>query len=184
MDSVFIKRVLSGDCDAFEHFVSKYKDFGFALSYSVLKDSFSAEEAVQKSFIKAFEKLHTFRENATFKTWFGRIIINESLREINKYKESNVIKNISEEEISDVDFTLNNLIHKERKFLISEVFKNLSHEESLILELYYLKEFTIKEICKVTDWSQSKVKMLNLRGRKNFYHQMRIILKHEMKDVL
>ena len=184
MDSVFIKKVLSGDCDAFEHFVSKYKDFAFALSYSVVKDRFSAEEAVQKSFIKAFEKLHTFKQNATFKTWFGRIIINESLREVTKYKESNDIKNISEEEITEVDFTLNNLIQKERKLLISKIFKNLSYEESLVLELYYLKEFTIKEVCEVTDWSQSKVKMLNLRGRKNFYYQMKIILKNEMKDVL
>lgn len=184
MDSVFIEKVLSGDIDTFKYFVSKYKDFAISLSYAILKDKYLSEEAVQKSFIKAFEKLNTFKQHASFKTWFGRIIINESLSEVANCRKNTSLENISELEIVEVEYLLSNMIQKERQFIISKVFKKLTYDESLVLELYYLKEFTINEICEMTEWSQSKVKMLNLRGRRNFYHQMKIMLKHEMKDVI
>ena len=184
MDNIYIKKVLNGNIDAFKYFVSTYKDFAYSLSNSILKNNYLAEESVQEAFIKAFNKLNTFKQNASFKTWFGRIIINESFRRINKKGESYDFEEISEIEVADIEYSLNSLLKKERQYYISEVFSQLTHEESLVLELYYLKEFSIKEICSMTDWSPSKVKMLNLRGRRNFYYKLQSILKSEMKKVL
>ena len=184
MDSIYIKKVLSGNIDAFKYFVETYKDFAFSLAYSILKNNYLAEESVQESFIKTYDKLNTFRHNSKFKTWFGRIVINESLRKIKKKHSIENFENTSEIEISDVEDSMNKLLNNERKFYIDKVFENLNHEESLVLELYYLKEFSIKEICTMTDWSSSKVKMLNLRGRQNFYAKLKDILKSEMKKVI
>jgi len=86
MDSIYIEKVLSGDTEAFRFFVKTYKDYAFSISYSVLKNTYSAEEAVQESFIKAFQNLSSFRSDAKFKTWFGRIVINESLRKLDSNK--------------------------------------------------------------------------------------------------
>jgi RNA polymerase sigma-70 factor, ECF subfamily len=184
VDSIYIKKVLSGNIDAFKYFVETYKDFAFSLAFSILKSNYLAEESVQESFIKTYDKLGTFRHNAKFKTWFGRIVINESLRKINKNNSIDNFNKISEIETSDVDDSMNKLLNNERKFYIDKAFENLNHEESLVLELYYLKEFSIKEICAMTDWSSSKVKMLNLRGRQNFYAKLKDILKSEMKKVI
>ncbi|MFO7657989.1 MAG: sigma-70 family RNA polymerase sigma factor [Bacteroidales bacterium] len=184
MDSIYIKKVLSGNIEAFKYFVETYKDFAVSLSYSVLKNNYLAEESVQESFIKAYDKLSTFKQNAKFKTWFGRIVINESLRRIKKNDTGLDFNEISEIEISDVECSMQNILDEERRFYIDKVFESLTNEESLVLELYYLKEFSIKEICSMTDWSPSKVKMLNLRGRKNFYVKLQAILKSEMKIVL
>jgi len=184
VDSLCIKKVLSGNIDAFKYFVGKYKDFAFSLSYSILKDKYLAEESVQESFIKSFEKLSTFKKNAKFKTWFGRIVINESLKKVRE-KNTNLNDNdISEIKISDIEYTMNNLLKEEQKIYINKVFESLPHDEALILELYYIKEFSIKEICSMTDWSSSKIKMLNLRGRKKFYTKLQFLLKSEMKKIL
>ncbi len=184
MDSIYIRKVLSGNIDAFKYFVETYKDFAFSLSYSILKNNYLTEESVQASFIKSYDKLSTFKHHATFKTWFGRIVINESLRRIKKNDASPGVNDISDMEISDVECSMNNLLNEERRFYIDKVFESLTHEESLVLELYYLKEFSIKEICSMTDWSPSKVKMLNLRGRQIFYVKLQAILKSEMRKVL
>ena len=184
MDRTYIKKVLSGNTDAFRYFVETYKDFAFSLSYSILKNNYLAEEAVQDSFIKVFDKLHTFKHHAKFKTWFGRIVINESLRKVTKSDESLSDDDISKTEITSIEHTMKDLLTEERKSYITQVFESLTYEESLVLELYYLKEFSVKEICAMTDWSPSKVKMLNLRGRKNFYTKLQLILKSEMKKVL
>ncbi len=184
MDNIYINKVLSGNIDAFKYFVSTYKHFAFSLSFSILKNDYLAEEAVQESFIKTFDKLNTFKENAKFKTWFARIVINESLIKVRentiRYKESD----ISEQEIEDVENSLNNLLSDERKFYISEVFSKLPYQESLVLELFYLQDFSIKEICSITNWSMSKVKMLNLRGRKNFYEKLKEMLNLEAKEIV
>jgi RNA polymerase sigma-70 factor (ECF subfamily) len=184
VDNFYIRKVLSGNIDAFAYFVETYKDFAFSLSYSILKNNYLAEETVQESFIKTFDNLNTFRQNAKFKTWFGRIVINESLRRVTRNDTSFNVNEKPETGISDVDHSMDNLLKEERRFYIDKVFESLSHEESLVLELYYLKEFSVKEICLMTDWSPSKVKMLNLRGRKNFYEKLRALLKVDMKKLL
>lgn len=61
MDNIYIRKVLSGNIDAFKYFVETYKDFAFSLSYSILKNKYLAEESVQESFIKAYDKLGTFK---------------------------------------------------------------------------------------------------------------------------
>ncbi len=183
MDSIYIRKVLSGDTEAFRYFVNTYKDFAFSLSYSILKNNYFAEEAVQEAFIKSFEKLASFRKDASFKTWFGRIVINESLRKVNK-KNVLSVNDISEDIIKVVDDTVETLNKNEQKVLISEIFDLLQPNESIVLDLFYLKENTIKEIKEMTSWSESKIKMLLLRSRKSFYSKLSKILRNEMEDIL
>jgi len=183
MDNIYIKKVLSGDTEAFRYFVNTYKDFAFSLSFSILKNRYIAEEAVQESFIKSFEKLASFRKDASFKTWFGRIVINESLRKINK-KTALVMDEISEDLIKTVEDAVETLSKNEQKVLISDVFDLLQPNESIVLELFYIKENSIKEIVEMTTWSKSKIKMLLLRGKKSFYNKLSKMLKNEMEDIL
>ena len=183
MDNIYIEKVLNGDTEAFRYFVNTYKNYAFSLSYSILKNNFLSEEAIQESFIKCYEKLSSFRKDASFKTWFGRIVINESLRKVNK-REVLPIEDISEDLIQTAENTLESLNNNEQQTLISEIFDLLQTNESLVLELFYIKENSIKEIMELTDWSESKVKMLLLRSRKSFYKKLSIILKNEMEDIL
>jgi len=185
VDDFYINKVLNGDTNAFKYFVETYKDFAFSLAYSILKNEYLAEESVQESFIKAYDKLSSFNYKAKFKTWLGRIVINESLRKINKKNQP--IENfdsLSETEIAKVDDAMNKLLIEERQFYINLIFENLNHEESLVLELFYLKEYSIKQICSMTGWSDSKVKMLNLRGRQSFYVRLKHVLKSEIRKIL
>jgi DNA-directed RNA polymerase specialized sigma24 family protein len=64
------------------------------------------------------------------------------------------------------------------------VFDLLQPNESIVLELFYLKEKSIKEIVDLTSWSESKIKMLLLRGRKSFYSKLNKMLKTEIKYIL
>ena len=184
MDSIYIEKVLNGDTDAFRYFVNTYKEFAFSLSYSILKNEYLAEESIQESFIKSFENLKIFRKDSSFKTWFGRIVINESLRKAEmKKRETISVDKISESEIEFVEDSLLSIKNKEQKFYISAVFEILSPKESLVLELFYLRENSINEINELTGWSKSKIKMLLVRGRKSFYYKLNKILKTEVKEI-
>ena len=184
MDGIYIQKVLNGDTDAFSYFVSSYKGYAYSLSYSILRNSYLAEEAVQEAFIKAFENLQTFKRESQFKTWFGRIVINESFRKSKSEKLSVSPDDLPETEIVSIESTLETLLRKERSFYITMALEQLKAEEALCLEMYYLKENSIKEICEMTGWTASKIKMALLRGRNNFYISLKILLKNDLKEIV
>lgn len=185
MEQIYIGRVLNGDTGAFRYFVHTYKDYAFKLSYTILKDQFLAEESIQEAFILAFEKLSTFKNDARFKTWFSRIVINQSLQKFKANKPGKQCTiSISESEFKELDDGLQIISQQERKKYITKTFKLLAANEALALELFYLQEYSLIEINEITGWSASKIKMLLLRGRKSFYGKLKFLLKTEVKDIL
>ena len=48
-----------------------------ALAQRVLRDHDAADEATQRTFVHAYERLRTFRGEASFGTWLHRIAMNE-----------------------------------------------------------------------------------------------------------
>ena len=185
MDDLYVDKVLNGDVESFRYLVNTHKNYAFSLSFSITKDTYYAEEAIQEAFIKTFENLSSYRRDSKFKTWFGRIVINESLKRVDKKSKVTLsIDNVSENFIKTIDDTLSSVDVKERKELISNVFESLQPNESLVLDLFYLKEHSINEIIELTGWSKSKVKMLLLRGRKSFYNKLSKVLKYKLEELL
>jgi RNA polymerase sigma factor (sigma-70 family) len=177
MDDIYIKKVCAGDRDAFRYFVSKYKDMGFTVAVSVVKDAFTAQEVVQDAFIKAFRNLPSFSNRSSFRTWFYRIVVNEALMRLKKEKREliNYTDNIADEAVDET--TLAALKEEEQVHLINEALQKLPSKESLVLRLFYLQEESIKEVCEVTGWSESNTKVLLHRARKNMLMIMNQLMK-------
>ena len=91
MDDIYMDRVLSGDVEAFSYFVKTYKNMAFNLSISIVKDEQYAEEVTQDAFMKAFTGLKSFKRTATFKSWFYRIVVNESFLQLRKLKKTRIL---------------------------------------------------------------------------------------------
>jgi len=168
MDSVYIKRVLDGSTDDFRFFIRKYKDLAFSVAVSVVKNEFDAEEVVQEAFIKAFKNLSSFRGNSGFKTWFYRIVINESFKRLEKAKKDILLPSGQDlPETEDFTDTFRGLNVDEQKVLVTESLKKIPANESLSLQLFYLEGNSIDEITNITGWSEANVKVILHRARKH-----------------
>ncbi len=66
--------------DAFREIVSRFQDFAYACSYAVLGDFSFAEDVAQEAFITAWQKLDQLRQPEAFPGWFRRIVLNECHR--------------------------------------------------------------------------------------------------------
>lgn len=64
-----------GDREAFNWLVLAYQDRVFNLAYRMLNEETAAEDAAQKVFLNAYQKLCTFR-GGSFKNWLLRITAN------------------------------------------------------------------------------------------------------------
>ena len=61
---------------AFETLVGEHTDSLYRFARSLVRDSAAAEDLVQETFLRAFEKRHTFRGDASPATWLHRILHN------------------------------------------------------------------------------------------------------------
>ncbi len=88
-DSIFVRRVLSGDKDAFEPLVERYKGMVYAQVVGRTGNFDSAEDIVQATFVEAYRQLKSLRDPARFRAWVRGIAMNLS-REWNRKRKQNV----------------------------------------------------------------------------------------------
>ena len=75
-DQTWIDRAIEGDARAFEHLYRKHAGRVYALCLRMTADPALAEELAQDAFVRAWEKLDTFRGNSQFGTWMHRLTVN------------------------------------------------------------------------------------------------------------
>lgn len=78
-ETELVSRARSGDYDAFERLVKSCERRVWAIAWRLVGDREEAENIVQGAFLKAMEALDSFRGEAGFCTWIGRIATNEGL---------------------------------------------------------------------------------------------------------
>jgi len=180
MDEIYIEKVLNGDIDAFKYFVNQYKDKAYNVALSILKNEFDAKDAVQEAFILAFRKLETFKGKSKFFTWFCRIVINESVKKANERdRELNVSNEIPDIAVGEATLSLFSMEEDQQKYFIDLALKSIPSKEALVLNLFYLEEYSVQEVSSLTGWSDSNVKVILFRARKNMYSELSKLLKTE-----
>ncbi|MEM6512637.1 MAG: RNA polymerase sigma factor RpoE [Pseudomonadota bacterium] len=75
-DSQLVKRVQSGEKDAFDLLVLKYQHKIVNLVMRYVRDPEQALDITQEAFIKAYRALPRFRGDSAFYTWLYRIAVN------------------------------------------------------------------------------------------------------------
>lgn len=185
MDDPFLERLRKGDLNAFSQMVEEHQNFAFSVAFRVVKKDEDAEEVAQDAFVKAYRSIGTFNGRSKFSTWLFRIVYNTAVSRVRG-------KRLQYESIEDhhesidclaVRSAMDDLEAKERREIIDAVLDALPHDESTILALYYLEEFTVKEISETLELSTSNVKVRLFRARKRFYAQTVSLLQEEV-DVL
>lgn len=97
-DIPLVRAANNGDISAFEELVKRYERKLFRIARNVMHNTEDAEDVVQSTFLKAYQHLKQFQENAKFSTWLIRIALNESFMGIRK-------KRSIREQSLDGDFT-------------------------------------------------------------------------------
>jgi RNA polymerase sigma-70 factor (ECF subfamily) len=163
IDFEYIKKVCDGDAESFRFFIVKYKDVLFTYASTILADRHLAEEAVQDAFLNAFRYLKAFRKKSSFKTWLIKIVINEANK---KRKQINPKVILSEHFNENLIWTNESPEINDNVQLIRYALNKLDSDKSLALRLFYLDEYSIKEISQLTNWGTSKTKVTLHRAKK------------------
>lgn len=171
LDIFYLDKVLGGDKEAFRYFIKEYQQMAYSIALSILKDKHHTEDVVQNAFIQAFRSLRSFKREAKWSSWFYKIVVNESLKFLNKNKKKAKILEHSLAQNSDsttTNLAIDQIAFSEKKEKINKALTLMKPKEALVLKLHYLHELALNEIVEITGFSLSNVKVLLHRARKNF----------------
>lgn len=80
-ERLIVQRARRGDSSAFEQLYRNHVNRVYALCMRMTGNPAEAEELTQAAFIRAWEKLWTFRGSSAFGTWLHRLTVNVVLTE-------------------------------------------------------------------------------------------------------
>jgi RNA polymerase sigma-70 factor, ECF subfamily len=78
-ERLLVAQAKSGRSSAFGKLYELHRVRVYHTAFRILRNRQDAEDAVQRSFQRAFTNLRRFREDSTFSTWVTRIAINDAL---------------------------------------------------------------------------------------------------------
>ncbi len=75
-DVALVQRAREGDYDAFELLFERHRLLVYRFAYQMSSRRDDAEDIVQEAFVRAYQNLHRYRDEAKFTTWLLRIVTN------------------------------------------------------------------------------------------------------------
>ena len=171
-DAELIAKVLQGDAASFEPLVKKYLPRVFATARRYARRESEIEDIVQEIWMKAFQKLHSFRGEAPFEHWLMRLAVRtcyDFLRGHQRNRETS-FSELSEPETDWLDhFVANPDSAPENaaaaRQLVQRLLEQLPPPARLVITLLEIEERSVKEISKITGWSVPLVKVRAFRAR-------------------
>ncbi len=127
----------------------------FCVAMSMLKNETDCEDAVQTAILTAYEKLDSLKNEAFFKTWLVRILINvckqqlRSRRRVVSFEEYSQAEEAAPADNIDVRMAVEQLPLPVREVIV----------------LYYMEEFTVKEIRSILHIPEGTIKSRLSKGR-------------------
>jgi RNA polymerase sigma-70 factor (ECF subfamily) len=85
-DAALVRACLEGDPRSFEVLVDRYYKILYNVALRMLHDAEDARDVTQTAFLKAYEKLATYRPEHKFFSWIYRILANEALNTLARRK--------------------------------------------------------------------------------------------------
>lgn len=157
---------------SFNRLVLKYQDMAYNVAYRILADPDDAADAVQDSFVKAFERLHQLH-GGSFKAWLLRIVTNSCYDRIRKKKRHPTISmdtpSGERETIQQWPETAPGpdeiVLQHERAEIIQKGISELPPDQRTVLVLSDIEGLSYREIAEVTQVPIGTVRSRLARAR-------------------
>jgi RNA polymerase sigma-70 factor (ECF subfamily) len=174
-DLVLVHACKSGDFAAFEKLVKRYDRRLFRIAQHLTHNREDAEDVVQESFLKAFQHLDQFREDAKFSTWLIRIAINQSLMMLRSRRPAREVSIDSDFQSEDGNLPMDvvdwapNPEELYRATQLREILRNTLQQLGpglrVVFVLRDIEGFSLEETAEALELSVAAVKARSFRAR-------------------
>lgn len=160
-----VKRAKQGNKEAFCNLIRINKLAIYRVAKSILSKDDDVEDAVSEAILKAYKNIKLLKNEAFFKTWLIRIVINES---------NTLYKKRSKEVIVDKDHFNNIKVNDNYKDLtLYNAINSLDDDLRTTTILFYFEDMKYKDIAKVLNVKEGTIKSRLSRAKEKLYHMLK-----------
>jgi RNA polymerase sigma-70 factor, ECF subfamily len=187
-DLILVEKAKNGEIPAFSELVLRHQKSLLRLAYRVVGDLETAQDVVQESFMKAYQKLNTFEGRSAFKSWVYQITLNTAKNKIRGRTQEFV--EIDKNQISsDYDFE-EELLNGDLKTLVMTEVHKLPPKQRMALSLRIFEDLSFAEIAEIMRCPYDTAKanyrhaLMKLRHTISEQHEFKFFLPENIKERL
>lgn len=160
---LLVKRAKRGDAEAFIELIEDNKQSMYKVARGFFHNEEDVADAISETVLTCYEKIRTLRQDAYFKTWMIRILINHCKNILGRQKRSIFVENADE-----LEGEARNSGEQEFRELIEP----LKEKDRSIFTLYYVYGMKVKEIAACMEMKENTVAARLKRGREALRDEM------------
>ncbi len=172
-DVALIDRALSGDDQAFETLVKQHEGRVYRTALGIVGKPEDAEEALQDTFLKAYQHLKDFRRDSRFTTWLTRIAINAALNKLRGQRDTTSLDDEGELNAGFLPRRFESwqedperwYAKEEIRLIVQEAIQSLPPEYRAVLVLRDISELDTAQTAEALDLTIAATKSRLLRAR-------------------
>ena len=171
IDELLIVEYRSGDVLAFQKLVERWHKRFCEKAFWLTKDADASKDIAQDSWNTIIDKMDNLNDPRSFQSWALRIVFSKAMdwmriNERNRRKLESYYKNYDETEEQNDD-------NQALKSEMLKAIKSLSSDQQMVLKLFYVEEYSLKEISKLLKISIGTTKSRLFHAREKLKQQLK-----------
>ncbi len=173
---ISVERLHVGDRLEFARMVDRYSNPLYRLALKMLGNPRDAEDALQNTFLQAFQHINEFEGRSSLSTWLYRIASNEALMLIRRRRPEVDFSDVSREDQGESDYEPveftdwghlpeAEMLTAETRLVLDPAIQNLPEILRIVFILRDMEGLSIRETSQALDLSETAVKTRLLRAR-------------------
>jgi RNA polymerase sigma-70 factor (ECF subfamily) len=146
-----IRALKKGDIRGLETLVRKYQVQAVRTADLIVRDQALAEDIVQATFLRAFQRIDQFDESRPFGPWFLRSVVNEAVKTVTRRRETLSLDTSPEYSLEEIlpagePEPEERVEQQETYQKVCEALGQLPAEQRAVIALHYYLELSLEEI--------------------------------------
>ncbi|MDB2673423.1 RNA polymerase sigma factor [Akkermansiaceae bacterium] len=181
VSSELLTRVRVGDEEAWRELVHLLNPLVSKIIRNQVRRTTDHDDLAQEAFTKIFLKLDQFAGRQPFAHWVSRLTINTCYDWLRRQKARPLVtySDLGETQAEIVEKNLagqsgdNKESLSAMRNLLDRLISTLKPREQIVIRLLDLEEKSVQDVCDLTGWGASKVKVTAMRARRKLSEQLK-----------
>jgi RNA polymerase sigma-70 factor (ECF subfamily) len=182
-DNAIIAEIRAGDKEVYRQLVERYQQRVFQTCMGFVHNEDDAADLSQDIFIRAYEKLSSFKGEALFSTWLYRMTSNMAINFIRKRKLRSYFQRMDDDrtsvEIKSGESADAHVLRTEQKKLLKKALEKLTTSQHKAFVLSYYQDLSNQELADVMGLSLKAAESLLYRSRLRMQTTLKQLVKFE-----
>jgi RNA polymerase sigma factor (sigma-70 family) len=168
-DKSLVRAILTGSNPAFEQLIVRYQRLCWTIIGRLVDEREDVRDLCQECFLQVYRYLHTFRFDASLKTWIAQIAYTVACQHLRRQRSPQTADPVvCERDACDLPCETDlerAAIFEQNAAQIQRAMTMLGPTERAIVQMFYFEEFTIAEVAIATGLPDGTIKSHLSRAR-------------------